>query len=95
MFSLVKLNSLIGTTFASLKQTNSKGKKMIINEECISCSACIDECPQNAIYAAGSEYELNGEMKSPISEEHPFVVPELCDNCKSCTEVCPTDSIVE
>ncbi len=67
---------------------------MKITDDCISCSACIDECPSSAIYNAGSEHELNGSTFAPLSEDHPYVVGELCDDCKSCTEVCPVDSIV-
>jgi NAD-dependent dihydropyrimidine dehydrogenase PreA subunit len=72
-----------------------KGNKTMMNitDDCISCSACIDECPSNAIYNAGSEYELNGQTLAPLSEDHPFVVGELCDDCKSCVEVCPTEAI--
>jgi len=68
---------------------------MYITEECIDCSACVDECEQKAIYNAGEEYELNGEMKGPLSEDHTFIVPELCDDCKSCVDVCAVDAIEE
>ncbi len=67
---------------------------MKITDECISCSACVDECPSNAIYNSGIEYELNGQTFPALSEEHPYIVAELCDDCKSCVEVCPVDSIV-
>ncbi|MBV6512363.1 MAG: 4Fe-4S binding protein [Ignavibacteriales bacterium] len=67
---------------------------MKITDECISCSACIDECPQSAIYNAGMEAEYNGAMISPESEEHPWIVQGMCDDCKTCTEVCPVDCIV-
>jgi len=68
---------------------------MVINEECISCNACVDECPNNAIYYPGAEYQLNGEAHAALSEDHPYIVKELCDDCKSCSEVCPTESIME
>lgn len=67
---------------------------MQITDDCISCSACIDECPSNAIQPAGSEFELNGQTHAALNDEHPFVVAELCDDCKSCQEVCPVESIV-
>ncbi|MGE5429775.1 MAG: 4Fe-4S binding protein [Syntrophomonadaceae bacterium] len=68
---------------------------MQITEECISCSACVEECEHNAIYNAGESYEVNGEKMDPLSEDHTFIAPELCDNCKSCSEVCAVDAIVE
>ena len=68
---------------------------MFINEECIDCSACVDECEQNAIYKAGEEFQLNGETHAPLSEDHSFIVTELCDECKSCVEVCAVDAIEE
>lgn len=68
---------------------------MVITDDCINCSACIDECENNAIYNAGEEYNVNGETHSPLSDEHTFIAPELCNNCKSCVEVCAVDAIVE
>ncbi len=68
---------------------------MFINEECIDCSACVDECEQNAIFQAGEWYELNGDTRPPLSEDHSFIVTELCDECKSCVEVCAVDAIEE
>lgn len=68
---------------------------MYITEECINCAACIDECESNAIYEAGSEYNLDGETKSALSDDFTFIVPELCTDCKSCVEVCATDAIQE
>lgn len=68
---------------------------MYITEECINCSACVDECENDAIYNAGEEYELNGETKEALSEEYSFIVPELCNDCKSCVDVCAVDAIEE
>lgn len=68
---------------------------MKIIDECISCNACVDECPSNAIQNAGADYEVNGETKAALSEDHPFIVPEMCDDCKTCVEVCPVESIME
>lgn len=65
-----------------------------ITDDCISCSACIDECPSQAIYNGGMEFELNGTTGAPRSEEHPYVVGEKCDDCDSCLAVCPVDCIV-
>ena len=68
---------------------------MKITEECINCSACVDECESNAIYNAGEEHAVNGESKSALSDEHTYIVPELCNTCKSCVEVCAVDAIIE
>lgn len=68
---------------------------MYINEECINCSACIDECENDAIYNAGEEYTVNGETKEAMSDEISFIVPELCNDCKSCVDVCAVDAIEE
>ncbi|MBU1095253.1 MAG: hypothetical protein CVV23_08765 [Ignavibacteriae bacterium HGW-Ignavibacteriae-2] len=68
---------------------------MRVTDECINCSACIDECESNAIYNAGESYSVNGETKEALSEDYTFIVPELCNDCKSCVEVCAVDAIVE
>jgi len=68
---------------------------MRVTEECINCSACIDECDNNAIYEAGMEYSINGTTNPAISDEFTFIVPELCNDCKACVEVCAVDAIVE
>ncbi len=68
---------------------------MKITEECINCSACIDECEHNAIYNAGEGFTVNGENRSALSDDYTFIVPELCDNCKSCAEVCAVGAIIE
>lgn len=68
---------------------------MKITDECISCSACVDECENNAIYDAGESYTINGEARPAISDDHTYIVPELCNDCKSCVEVCAVDAIIE
>lgn len=68
---------------------------MIINDDCINCAACIDECPTNAIFNAGDEYTADGETKAAVSDDHTYIAPELCTDCKACVEVCPVDAIIE
>ncbi|MCE3038846.1 YfhL family 4Fe-4S dicluster ferredoxin [Helicobacter anatolicus] len=58
---------------------------LMINEECIACDACREECPNSAI-----------EENDPI-----YVIdPDLCTECvghydePSCVAVCPVDSII-
>ena len=52
------------------------GEKMayVINDDCISCGACVAECPCDAI--------SEGEDKFVID-------PEKCSECGLCAEVCP------
>lgn len=68
---------------------------MVITDDCISCSACIEECENNAIFEAGMEYSVNGQTFKPVSEDHTFIAPELCNDCKTCVEACAVDAIVE
>jgi len=49
-----------------------------INDECIACGACEEECPEEAI-AEGD----------PI-----FIIDAgKCTDCGSCVEVCPSEAI--
>jgi len=72
-----------------------------INEECINCGACQPECPNEAIYEAGEDYELNGETKPALSDDFSYIVPEKCTECEginpepACAAVCPTDACVK
>jgi len=74
---------------------------IVITDDCINCNACIDECPSNAIYEPGTEYEVNGETKPAMSDDITFSVPELCTMCEgysdepSCIDVCPSDAIID
>lgn len=73
---------------------------IVITDDCINCNACIDECPSNAIFEAGVEFEVNGEKRTPLSMDITFSVPELCTMCEgysaepSCIAACPSDAIV-
>ena len=49
----------------------------VINEDCIACGNCIDECPVPCI-TEGDIYHID---------------PELCTDCGACVEVCPTEAI--
>ena len=46
----------------------------IINDECIACGVCVDECPVEAISEGDEIYVID---------------PELCTDCGSCADVCP------
>jgi len=51
-----------------------------ISSECISCGACISECPTDAISIGDSQYEINAEV---------------CIDCGACGGSCPVDAISE
>ncbi|PIS29686.1 MAG: 4Fe-4S ferredoxin [Candidatus Marinimicrobia bacterium CG08_land_8_20_14_0_20_45_22] len=58
---------------------------LMINEDCISCSACEAECPNKAISAGDTIYVID---------------PNLCTECvgfydkPQCVEVCPVEAII-
>jgi ferredoxin len=49
----------------------------VINEECIACGVCMDECPVEAISEGDPIYVIDGD---------------LCTDCGACLEVCPVDA---
>lgn len=49
----------------------------IITDECISCAACVDECPTNCISEGDDKYVINAEE---------------CIDCGSCADVCAVDA---
>ena len=79
---------------------------VIITDECISCGACIDECPNNAIYAGGDEWSLaegtnldDDTTHDAISDDYYYVVADKCTQCvgsndePACIDACPTEAI--
>ena len=58
---------------------------LMINADCINCSACEPECPNEAISAGESVYVIN---------------PDLCTECvgahdaPKCVEICPVDGCI-
>jgi len=73
---------------------------LTITEDCINCNACIDECPNNAIFASDESYTIDGVSHPPLSSDFTFIVNELCKMCEgysdspSCISVCPSDGIL-
>lgn len=49
----------------------------IITDDCISCGACVDECPTNAISEGDGKYVIDAEA---------------CISCGACAGVCPVDA---
>lgn len=49
-----------------------------INDDCIACGSCLDECPTGAISEGEEKYSID---------------PDICDDVGACVDVCPTDAI--
>ena len=49
-------------------------KAYVINDECISCGACVSGCPVEAISEGASHMEINADV---------------CVDCGACASVCP------
>jgi ferredoxin len=64
-----------------------------ITSECISCDACVPECPVGAILDESNE-------KNPYADEYYYVKPESCVECighadvPRCVEACPTEGAI-
>jgi len=62
-----------------------------INDTCINCGACIDECPTEAIV---------DEDDNPTGEETYYVYPDKCVECvdhhdePACATACPTEGCI-
>ena len=52
----------------------------LITDACISCGACADECPVNAISEGSDTYVID---------------PDTCIDCGACAGSCPTEAIQE
>ena len=71
---------------------------MVITDDCINCGACEVECPTEAIYGPGKNWEKDRRFFAAISDEHYFIVESKCDKCEGfnkirCVAVCPMDAI--
>jgi ferredoxin len=52
----------------------------VITDDCISCGACVDECPANAISEGDGKYVIDADS---------------CADCGACVDACATNAIVE
>jgi len=72
----------------------------LITDDCIDCNACEIECPNNAIYAPGEEWELNGEKHETLNSTHTYIAFERCTECTGyydepqCVAACPSEAII-
>ncbi len=53
---------------------------VILQDACIACGACREECPSGAIELSGAAFRI---------------ITEKCVECASCLESCPAGAIVE
>jgi ferredoxin len=64
-----------------------------ITEECINCGACQSECPNDAIYPGGEDWEFKGESHGAedagpfgatgfYSSDYYYIVTDKCTECK-------------
>ena len=64
---------------------------VFINDTCINCGACIDECPVEAIV---------DEDDNPVTDEYYYVYPDKCVECvghhdePACATACPTEGCI-
>ncbi len=72
----------------------------VITEECINCGACVPECPNEAIYEGGAQWETDGAAYPALQEDIYYIVPEKCTECvgffdqEQCAVVCPVDCCI-
>lgn len=52
----------------------------VIGDDCISCGACADQCPAEAIAEGDAHFEIN---------------PDACLDCGACADQCPVGAISE
>jgi ferredoxin len=70
-------------------------------EDCINCGACVEPCPNKAIYAGGEQYEYEGKQFPALKEDVYYIVPEKCTECvgfhdtPQCVAACPVDCIIK
>lgn len=51
-----------------------------INDDCVQCGACVENCPVNAISMGDAHYEIDADT---------------CISCGACAAGCPVNAISE
>lgn len=49
-----------------------------ISDDCVSCGACVSECPVDAISEGSDKYVIDADA---------------CTDCGACAEACPSEAI--
>ncbi len=49
----------------------------VINDDCLNCGACANECPTEAISEGDSKFVID---------------PDKCIDCGSCASICPVNA---
>ena len=62
----------------SILQREGLSVSLFINDSCIGCTFCQNECPVQAISYDGDKYRID---------------PEHCIGCGTCSEVCLMDAV--
>ena len=67
-------------TFAVLVRITLNNSIMayVINDDCIKCGTCVDECPSEAISEGDTKYVID---------------PAACVDCGTCADACPSEAI--
>jgi ferredoxin len=52
----------------------------VINDDCVSCGACVSECPVDAISEGPDKYVIDADK---------------CIDCGACASACPSDAIAQ
>lgn len=72
---------IISVCFTGCELEQSEDVTIYINlEKCISCGACEDVCPFDAI-------KLTGLYNKPVID------PNKCKQCLKCVDICPEEAI--
>jgi len=88
----MSFSNLYKIFLSKLRSSDTRPKKekinmaMYINEECISCGACLPECPTESISEGDTIYVINGD--TCVECVGHFDSPQ-------CVSVCPVDCIVK
>ena len=75
---------------------------LLITDECISCGACLPECPNEAIFETRSDAESKGNHVGDgqgVGDNIYIITHDRCTECvghfdtPQCVEVCPVECI--
>ncbi|MSR25075.1 MAG: YfhL family 4Fe-4S dicluster ferredoxin, partial [Nitrospiraceae bacterium] len=70
---------------------------LLITTECISCGACVPECPNEAIFESRSDAEAKGNHVGEGQGDY-VITNDRCTECvghfdePQCAAVCPVDN---